>query len=286
MAEATEPIVRVQDVAFAYQGTETRALQGVNLEIGRGEFVALIGQNGAGKTTLAKLFNGLLLPTSGRVVVDGQDTRQAGLDGLARVVGYCYQNPDHQIFARTVREEVAFGPRNLGMSSRLVNKAVNEALALVGMEELAASPPYVLGRGQRQKLAVASIIAMGSEVLLVDEPTTGLDLRGALGLMDLLREWNSGGRTIFIITHDMKIVAEYAQRAVVLSKGRIIADGPTREILSDQATLARAFLKAPQMIRVAQALDSRLDIARDTLTVAEMLDQILKKTSHTSGQRL
>ena len=271
MAEAIRPIIEVQAASYLYEGGQKPALVDVSLTIQPGEFVAFIGQNGAGKTTLAKTFNGILMPTNGRVTVDGHETRAAGLDVLARIVGYVYQNPDHQIFSNTVKEEVAFGPRNLGLSAVEVETAVNQALELVGMKDQAETYPFLLGRGQRQKLAVASVIAMGSPVLVVDEPTTGLDLQGSLNIMQLLRQWNAAGRTIIIITHDMQIVAEFAQRTVVMAQGRVLADGPTRQVLTDQPMLAQAFIQAPQVSRLAQRLNGRFQMPQDILTVKEFM---------------
>jgi energy-coupling factor transporter ATP-binding protein EcfA2 len=283
MTERAGPIIEVRDVSYVYGGGAPPALDHVGLTIQRGEFVAFVGQNGAGKTTLAKTFNGILMPTSGTVTVDGRETRAAGLDVLARIVGYCYQNPDHQIFSNTVREEIAFGPKNLGLPPAEVQKAVEHALDLVGMQADAGSYPFLLGRGQRQKLAVASVLAMGSPVLVVDEPTTGLDLRGALSIMDLLRQWNADGRTIIIITHDMNIVAEYAPRTVVMAGGRVLADGPTRQVLTDQPLLARAFLKAPQVTRVAQSLNGRCGFPRDILTIREFQAALKERLARPAG---
>lgn len=283
MSSADAPIIDVRDVSFQYEGASTAALNHVSWSISRGEFVAFVGQNGAGKTTLAKTFNGILMPTSGEVIVDGRETRAAGLDVLARIVGYVYQNPDHQIFANTVKEEVAFGPRNLGLTPEEINQAVQHALELVDMQKDAEAYPFLLGRGQRQKLAVASVIAMGSPVLVVDEPTTGLDLRGSLSIMQLLRQWNADGRTIIIITHDMNIVAEFAQRTVVMAQGRVLADGPTRQVLTDQAGLAQAFLKAPQVTRVAQSLNGRFGLPRDVLTVKELHAELKRRLDARRG---
>lgn len=271
MIEANRPIIEVQAASYSYEGGQKPALADVSLTIQPGEFIAFIGQNGAGKTTLAKTFNGILMPTSGKVIVDGRETRAAGLDVLARIVGYVYQNPDHQIFSNTVKDEVAFGPRNLGLSAAEVEQAVQHALELVEMQGDAETYPFLLGRGQRQKLAVASVIAMGSPVLVVDEPTTGLDLHGSLNIMQLLRQWNAAGRTIIIITHDMQIVAEFAQRTVVMAQGRVLADGPTRQVLTDQPMLAQAFIQAPQITRLAQRLNGRFQMPRDILTVKEFL---------------
>jgi len=283
MTNPAQPIIAVQDVSHQYETGSTPALDHVNLTIQPGEFVAFIGQNGAGKTTLAKTFNGILMPTQGNVFVDGQETRAAGLDALARVVGYVYQNPDHQIFSNTVKDEVAFGPRNLGLPRDQVEQAVQEALELVEMQDQADAYPLLLGRGQRQKVAVAAVIAMGPPVLVVDEPTTGLDLRGSLGIMNLLRQWNEAGRTIIIITHDMNIVAEFAPRTVVVAQGRILADGPTRQVLTDQALLAQAFLKSPQITRLAQRLNGRFDFPQDILSVQEFAIELKKRLKVRQG---
>jgi energy-coupling factor transport system ATP-binding protein len=283
MPENAQPVIDVRTVSYHYEGSAAPALDNVSLQIQPGEFVAFVGQNGAGKTTLAKTFNGILMPASGTVTVNGRDTRAAGLDVLARSVGYCYQNPDHQIFSNTVREEIAFGPRNLGLPAAEVAQAVARALALVGMEKDAETYPFLLGRGQRQKLAVASVLAMGSPVLVVDEPTTGLDLRGALSIMDLLRQWNADGRTIIIITHDMNIVAEYAPRTVVMAGGRVLADGPTRALLTDQPLLAQAFLKSPQVTRVAQSLSSQYGFPGDVLTIREFQAALQQRLALPAG---
>ncbi len=283
MSDGASPVIVVRDVSYRYEGDAPPALDHVSLAIEPGEFVAFVGQNGAGKTTLAKTFNGILLPTSGEVIVQGHETRAAGLDVLALIVGYVYQNPDHQIFANTVRDEVAFGPRNLGLKPAAVNQAVQQALELVGMQADADTYPFLLGRGQRQKLAVAAVVAMGSPVLVVDEPTTGLDLQGAQGIMQLLRQWNAGGRTIIIITHDMNIVAEYARRTVVMARGRVLADGPTRQVLTQQAVLAQALLKAPQITRVAQSLDPRLGFPTDVLTVSEFQAALQQRLAQRQG---
>ena len=265
----TDPIIEAHDVTYRYDGSVVNVLDRVSLTIHHGDFIALIGQNGAGKTTLAKTFNGLFKPTTGDLLVDGRNTRTTGLAQLARIVGYVYQNPDHQIFAKSVREEIAFGPRNLGMSKSEVNDAVAHALELVEMTHEANSYPFVLGRGQRQKLAVASVIAMGSPVMVVDEPTTGLDLRGAMNIMNLLRRWNAGGRTIIVITHDMDIVAEYANRSIVMTKGRIIADGNTRSILTNEAILTEAHLALPRITKIAQMIAPEHNFPADILTVQE-----------------
>jgi energy-coupling factor transport system ATP-binding protein len=279
---SNDPIIDVRNVSYRYPGSTVNVLDHVNLTIHRGDFVALIGQNGAGKTTLAKTFNGLFRPKSGDLLVDGLNTRTTGLARLARVVGYVYQNPDHQIFANSVREEVAFGPRNLGMSSAEVKAAVDHALELVEMTHEADSYPFVLGRGQRQKLAVASVIAMNSPVIVVDEPTTGLDLRGAMSILNLLRRWNADGRTIIVITHDMDIVAEFANRCVVMTKGKVVADGDTRTVLTNEAVLAEAHLTLPRITKIAQMVGIRHSFPRDILTIEEFRAALTARLSANS----
>ena len=267
--ERPEPAVDVAEVRFRYSAAGPEVLHGVSLRIEQGEYVALIGQNGGGKTTLAKHFNGLLKPVAGVVRTMGVDTRSASVAELARTVGYVYQNPDHQIFAQKVRTEVAFGPRNLKLPPEEAARRVDEALELVGLTEYADEFAFSLGRGLRQKLAVASVLAMSPPVLVVDEPTTGLDLQGSRSILDLLGRWNADGRTIIVITHDLALVAERVPRTVVIAGGRIIADGATSTVLSDTDLLGRAFLRPPQVTRVAQRLQ-QFGIARDIMTVPQL----------------
>lgn len=268
------PVVSVEAVSYAYPEARSGALRDVSLQIESGEFVALVGQNGAGKTTLAKHFNGLLVPTSGTVRIIGLDTRNESMRRLAAIVGYCYQNPDHQIFNRTLRREVSFGPRNLGLPPDQIARNVEEALRLVGLWERADDYPFLLGRGERQRLAVASILAMGSQILVIDEPTTGLDLHGVRGIMDLLATWNRDlGRTIVIITHDIGIVAEYVPRTVMMAGGAVVADGPTSTVLTDRAALEAAAVRPPQVTRMAQQL-AAYGISPQVMTVAQMVEQV------------
>lgn len=278
--------IAVEHVRFRYASAAPEVLHGIDLRIDEGEFIALIGQNGAGKTTLAKHFNGLLKPTSGSVEVMGIDTRTAGVPKLAQTVGYVYQNPDHQIFAQRVRAEVAFGPRNLGLEEADVDQRVHDALELVGLLDHADVYAFSLGRGQRQKLAVASVLAMAPRILVVDEPTTGLDRKGSASILDLLSRWNTDGRTIVIITHDMQLVAERVPRTIVVGEGQILADGSTRDILSDAPLLAQAYLRPPQITRIAQQLGSH-GISPKTLTVGELraeLSAILHREEANAGR--
>jgi energy-coupling factor transport system ATP-binding protein len=279
MNQDNSPLIQVKNLKFRYSAEDSYVLNGIDLEINKGEFIAFVGQNGAGKTTLVKHFNGLLLPTSGEVLLKGQDTRKLSIENTARIVGYCYQNPDHQIFATTVGEEVAFGPKNLGMKKEEIESAVDNALKLVGLDDSKARAPFMLGRGERQKLAVASILAMNSPILIVDEPTTGMDARGSRNIMTLLRKWHEDGQTIMVITHDMNIVAEFVPTMVVMAHGTVLAKAPTREVMANTKLMEEAFLRPPQVTRIAQSL-KEYGINPDALTVPEMLSNLMSRLNH------
>jgi energy-coupling factor transporter ATP-binding protein EcfA2 len=257
--------VAVENIWFRYPGSP-HALVDVSVTIPEGQFVALVGQNGSGKTTLAKHFNGLLRPERGRVAVQGADIGARETADLASTIGYCYQNPDHQIFAATVFEEIEFGPRNLGIAEEEVVRRTARLLDLVRLRSESDRYPFSLGRGQRQKLAVASVLAMEPRIVIVDEPTTGLDWQGGEAMMEVMAELHRDGRTIIIITHDMNIVAEYAERVVVMANGRIVADGEPASVFVHEAALREAFLRPPQAFRIAR---QRPDLFGSALTVAQ-----------------
>lgn len=256
-------VIAIEAISFRYPGA-AHALRNVSLEIAEGEFIALVGQNGSGKTTLAKHFNGLLRPEAGRVLLRGEDIAARETADLASTIGYCYQNPDHQIFAATVFEEIEFGPRNLGVSEAEVVRRTRRLLDLVKLRGEAERYPFSLGRGQRQKLAVASVLAMEPSIVVVDEPTTGLDWQGGEAMMKVMAELHRDGRTVVIITHDMNIVAEYAQRVVVMANGIIVADGAPADVFVQESALRDAFLRPPQAFRIAR---KRPDLFGDALTV-------------------
>ena len=247
------PAVLVEGLEHNY-GNIT-AVRGVNLEIEKGEFVALIGQNGAGKTTLVKHFNNLLKPSGGKVYINGADTAGKTIGSLSRHVGYVFQNPDHQIFCSTVSEEVGYGLRHLGLSEAETEKRVQDVLEFVNLQEVADRHPFTLGKGERQRLAVASVLAMRPNILVIDEPTTGQDWIGAEHMMGLVKNLHESGHTIIMITHDMRIVAEYAERVVVMHKGRIVADGTPSNVFSKGDVLRAAYLTPPQISQLAAELE-------------------------------
>jgi energy-coupling factor transport system ATP-binding protein len=262
---ARQTILSVEDVTHEYDNGSA-ALRHVSLTIGAGELIALIGQNGSGKTTLAKHLNGLLHPTRGVVRLRGEDIRALPLNRVAADVGYVFQNPDHQIFAAAVWDEVAFGLRNFGVPAAEVESRVRRALDEVGLAGLEREDPFLLGKGQRQRLAVASLLVLEPTVLVLDEPTTGLDFAEQQRMMDLLRRLHGGGRTLVVITHSPWVVAEYAERGILMQGGRIRFDGALRELFGEEKLLTECRFRLPDV--------TRLGLARGltALSVEELVD--------------
>jgi len=273
---STERLIKVSNLTFEYPDG-TLALRDVNLDVYANQFIAFIGQNGSGKTTLAKCLNGLLRPTQGYVKIGDLDTRTKGMTKkIVTKVGYVFQNPDHQLFNNTVFKEIAYGPQNIGLSEEEVKIRVKEAARVAGVhDDVFTEHPFFLTKGLRQRVAIASILAMRPQMIIVDEPTTGQDLKQSLEVMNFLRDlWEKEGHTIIIITHEMPIVAQYAQRVVTLSQGKVLMDGTTQEVFAEPELLARTFVKPPQITRLAQAL-SGYGIPRTVLSVSEMYDAFI-----------
>ncbi len=262
--------LRVETLHYHYD-SEIPALNGIDLAVPEGAFLGIVGQNGSGKTTLAKHFNGLLRPTRGRVWILGRDTAGLAVGELARSVGYVFQNPDHMIFGYTTKDEIAFGPHNLGLAPAEVRARTAEALALWHLEPYADLPPATLGFGLRRLVSVAAVYAMRPQVLVLDEPTAGLDARSAHALMALLTDLRVHGHTIVLITHDMQLVAEYCSAMLVMHAGRALTYGPTRQVMVQADALARAQVAPPQVTLLAQRLGD-LGLPPDCLTVAEFCD--------------
>lgn len=266
-----ETLIEVSDLHYAYEDG-TVALRGIDLEIGAKEFIAFIGQNGSGKTTLSKCLNGLFRPTSGRIKVRDLDTSRRGIvKQLVTEVGYVFQNPDHQLFNSSVWDEIAYGPQNIGLSKEEVDERVHEAAAVAGVRgELFEEHPFFMHKGLRQRVAIASILALRPRTIIVDEPTTGQDRKQSIEIMDfLMRLRDEEDHTIIIITHEMPIVAEYADRVVALCRGKVLLDGPTNEVFSQPEVLAETFVHPPQITRLGQLLSDE-GIRPDVLTVEEM----------------
>lgn len=245
--------IKIESVSFRYP-TGVLALDRVNLQILAGEILAIVGENGAGKTTLAKQLNALLLPEKGRVLVGDWDTSKYSTAKLASRVGYAFQNPDDQLFAQTVHEEIAFGPHNLGFNQQRVDNLVANALTRVGLLDFKEIHPYDLPLSQRKLVVIAAILAMDTPVVILDEPTTGQDRDGIARLGKIVDELRDERRTVVVISHDMDFCAEHCRRVVVMAGGRIQADGPAHEVLYQQDLLQAAAIEAPQIARLTMSL--------------------------------
>jgi energy-coupling factor transport system ATP-binding protein len=253
------------DGLWFWYDERTPVLRGVNLVVPQGQFLALVGANGSGKTTLVKHFNGLLRPGRGQVRVGGQDAAGRSIGELARRVGFLFQHPEHQIFSPTVYQELAFGPENLGLSPDAVESHVEAALARFDLSGVADQPPAILSYGLRRRVTLASLAAADPSVLVLDEPTVGLDASGRQQTLNWLAELHAAGRTIILVTHDMTLVGEYAERLVVLRNGQVLADGKPQEIFQWTDLLGKASLVQPPVVALAQALQSH-ELLRGCLT--------------------
>ena len=244
-------MIEFKDVHASYDAA-LPILKGVSFAVERGEFVAFVGTNGAGKSTTMRLVNGLLKPDSGQVLVDGVPTTELKTSELARTVGFLFQNPDRQICCNTVREELLFGFKALGMEGPEADARVDALIEDFGFDP--NEDPFLMNRGARQLLALASIVVLAPPVVVLDEPTTGLDYRECVKVMDIIRRIHERGTTVIMVCHDMEVVADYAERCIVMSDGAVVDDGPTFEVLRNRATLERASLVPPQIVDVSLEL--------------------------------
>ena len=277
------PIIKTEDIHFSYtspEGLSPSVLDGVDLQIEEGSFVAVLGHNGSGKSTLAKHMNAILLPSGGKVYVDGMDTvDEDKLLDIRRTVGMVFQNPDNQIVANVVEEDVAFAPENLGVPPEEIRKRVDDALKAVGMYEFREHAPHLLSGGQKQRIAIAGVIAMQPRCIVLDEPTAMLDPIGRADVMRTIKQLNrEKGVTVVIITHHMDEAAQ-ADRLVVMAKGRIVADGTPKEVFQDVEGLRAVGLTVPDTTELLwQLRQAGLDVPLDALSdeeCAQALHQLL-----------
>lgn len=262
--------LETRDVWFSYEDGPS-ALNGISIKIEDNEFVAIIGQNGCGKTTMVKHFNGLLRPTKGQVLLYDEDIIDKPMGALARKVGYVFQNPDHQIFNPTTRAEIAFGPTNLGLNEAEILERTDDALERFGLMPYADRQPAMLGFGLRRKVSIAAVYAMQTPVLILDEPTTGLDYKSTLELMELVTDLHRQGRTIILITHDMRIVAEYAPRCLLICDGQILAHDDTRSVFKQRELLQSTHIEVPQISELGHRMVPH-GMQNGILTVPEFCD--------------
>lgn len=275
-------MIETKDLTFAYPSAEgehsTLALDGVSLSIEKGSFVVILGHNGSGKSTLAKMFNAVLLPSGGTVYVDGMDTgNEELLLEIRRRVGMVFQNPDNQIVANVVEEDVAFAPENLGVPSAEIRVRVDRALAAVGMEQFVQHAPHLLSGGQKQRIAIAGVLAMKPKCIVLDEATAMLDPIGRSEVLSTIeRLHKQDGITVVLITHHMN-EAENADRVIVMNDGRLAMDGAPREIFSRKAELEKLGLTVPDTVLLLDSLrQGGMDVPLDAVTVDECVDAIMK----------
>jgi energy-coupling factor transport system ATP-binding protein len=245
--------IEVRNLDYTYPAG-VAALRDVSLTIKGGEQVAIVGQNGSGKTTLVKHFNGLLRPTSGSVLIGDWDTGKVTVAKLAKRVGYVFQNPDEQLFCRTVGEEIAFGPHNFGMDAQKIEGLVNNAVQLVELTDKKNVNPYDLSPTWRKMVALASVISMDTDCVILDEPTTGQDAANVERIAHVVGELRKRGKTVITITHDIDFCAENFDRVIVLANGRVLLDGTAENVLGEEEVLAQTYVDPPQLTRLGRRL--------------------------------
>jgi energy-coupling factor transport system ATP-binding protein len=277
-------IIELKDVDYIYNpGTpfEKRALDKINLQVEEGEFIGLIGHTGSGKSTLVQHLNGLMKPTKGTIIIDGEDLsiKETKMKSVRQKVGLVFQYPEHQLFEETIYKDIAFGPKNLGLSDEEVDKRVRDAMELVGLEfeELKERSPFELSGGQKRRVAIAGVIAMKPKVLILDEPTAGLDPKGRDDILDEIRKiYDKENITIILVSHSMEDIARLVNRIFVMHKGKVALDGPTREVFSKTDELEEMGLGIPQITKFMKAFKSRGNSVKDDiLTIEEAKAEIL-----------
>lgn len=266
-------MIEFKDVYASYD-KDTPILKGVSFTIEDGEFVSFVGTNGAGKSTTMRLVNGLIKPDSGEVLMDGTPTTQLKTSELARRVGFLFQNPDRQICSETVREELLFGFKVLGELD-----AEAEARVDAIIDEFGFNPdddPFLLNRGARQLLALASIVVLQTPIVVLDEPTTGLDYRECIKVMDIIKKLHENGTTVIMVCHDMEVVGDFAKRVIVMSDGRVVDEGPTFDVLRNRKTLEEASLVPPQVVDISMALSMMCEpLAQTPIASANDVDEMM-----------
>lgn len=262
-----ETMLEFKDVSFSYDTTAN--VQNLNVKVEKGDFIAIIGSNGAGKSTFSKLCNGLLTPTTGNVFVLNKNTRREKVSSLAKHIGFLFQNPDRQICCNTVKEEIAFSLRNNGIPEDEIKRRVKATLEEFGFD--GKTEPFNLSRGQRQRLCLACLIALNPEILILDEPTTGLDYKECMMMMNRIKQLNENGTTVIMVCHDMEVVLDFAKTVIVMNRGQILEQGETRKILADTELLGKARLLQPQIAQVSTMLGNDFT---GIFTIDEMISKL------------
>jgi energy-coupling factor transport system ATP-binding protein len=272
--------VQIEHLTFSYNarngaGKNAPILDDISLSIADNELAAIIGRNGGGKSTLLKNITGLLRPAGGDIYIRGRAARRMSISAISAEIGFVMQNPDRQLFAETVYAEAAYALRNAGLSDAEIRPRVKAALEAVGLAAESERFPLALNRGDRAKTVIASALAMGSKILILDEPAAGQDFRNSRRIMDLVRDLHHRGFTIIFVTHNMPLAAEYARQVIVMNDGKLVMDGTGAEIFSRQEELARAGILPPRITSFSRELRKETPLERDALTPAELGDMLL-----------
>ena len=268
-------MIEVRSLHYTYP-TGLEALKGIDLTVGDGEFLAVMGQNGAGKTTLVKHFNGLLKPTTGQVLVDGVSTVDVSVAKLSRNVGFVFQNPDHQLFSETVEDEIAFALKNFGFEEAVIEKQVDWALNLLDIVQYRKTSPFMLSGGERKRVALASILAWDPKVIILDEPTIGQDHLQKEKLRQFIMQLNAQKKTVVVVTHDVEFVAECNPRVILMREGKILVDGKAEQILTEPVVLAQASIVPPQVTQIFLGL-ADLGLPSNVIDVDEAVEILLNR---------
>lgn len=266
-----ETVAHVEDLEHVYS-TGVHALKKINLDFYKEEITAIVGQNGSGKTTLSKHFNGLLRPTSGKVIINGRDVAKRRISEMAMEVGYVFQNPNYQLFCPTVKDEICFGLKNIKLSEKEIKERSKKIIEEFGLKPMAKKQPVTLSSGSKKIVALASVYAMDPEILFLDEPTTGQDQLGKTRLGELSLDMKRRGKTIIIISHDMDFVANYADRVIVMNQGEVILDGTPAEVFANENVMQAAHIMPPQIYAIANKIGYRTENVRlSSEEIAEVL---------------
>jgi energy-coupling factor transport system ATP-binding protein len=268
-------MLEVQDIHYTYNGG-VEALKGVSLTIKNGEFVAIMGQNGAGKTTLVKHFNGLLKPSTGKVIVNGVETTKTSVARLSRDVGFVFQNPDHQLFSETVDDEIGFALKNFGYEPEAIQKRIEWAVNLLGITQYRKTSPFMLSGGERKRVALASVLAWDPQILVLDEPTIGQDHQQKENLRQFIMQLQTQGKTVVTVTHDVEFVAECNPRVILMQDGKIVADGEGKNILTDPQILEQSSIVLPQIAQIFTKL-SMPGLPKNIIDIYEAKALLLKE---------
>lgn len=268
-------VLKIENLSYTYPGGSS-ALENINIEIRENEFVAIIGQNGAGKSTLLKNITGLLKPTEGDIYINGKNTKELSVASISHEIGFVLQNPDRQLFADTVFDEIAFGLRNAKMPPDQIKQRVQETLESVDLADRALDYPPALSKGDRAKVIISSVIAMRTNIIILDEPTSGQDYMGCYQIMNIAKNLHAQGHTVIFVTHHMPLVTEFSERTIVMTRKQVMMDGPSKEVFSHAEQLETTNIRPPQITQFGKMLTQIIPLPETVLSVRDLGDELMR----------